>query len=262
MANIKLLTYNLYWKAMTGNHPACKSDICINNVADMIDKNDPYDFITFQEAANYEKLISLSKSLSNMSYRIHKSGPEYMITFWNPDKYNFDSIINGEFKAGRPWQAVFFKENICLINIHMGHFNKWTLIFHLNNMIKKIKESMDIKKYRIIIAGDFNYVINHINKEIGFGYCISIQGLRLYIKNTFISTCCQFPGKPTLSKHFDHVIDSLGTPFRVYSPVIQTPASDHNPIIALLAVQKGGVYEKYIKYKTKYINLLANNKNN
>ena len=121
---MKILSYNVSWKSMTGNSTSkiCNNNTnpsddkyymnCINNIGIVIDNNSPYDFILLQEASNHKKIIKSSECLQNMSYHTHKSGPERMTTFWNK-KHKLDYVIEGEFVSGRPYHILIFNNLSC-----------------------------------------------------------------------------------------------------------------------------------------------------
>lgn len=240
---MKILSYNISWESMTGLNKKwkyCNNTIpgqdryfgeCIANIATLIDTNCPYDMIALQEASNYEKLIEHTSCLKTMKKSVHQSGSEQMVTFWNPS-YKLIKNIKGNFQLGRPWNALIFDHNLCFINIHAGHYHMYMLIKHLDYMMRAIQDYVDLSQYRVVIAGDFNAMINAYYKH-----------LILANKNFFISGIQLETLKQTYHKkiiQFDHIIDSYREPQTMYSPMVnnvaslQTSASDHLPIIAIL----------------------------
>jgi exonuclease III len=170
---LKVLSYNVYYKATKGEHMLCKdNNICLTNMANIIDKYGPYDFVALQEASNWRKLQKRSKVLNNMNSRdnyISKKKQERMVTFWSK-RYTLTKYINTHLgKWDRPLNILFFEdrekiEKICFINLHCNHFD-----VTVNNYISNSSLSIDIQVknalkshnltlfgYRIIIAGDFN----------------------------------------------------------------------------------------------------------
>ena len=258
---IRILTYNISWQSMVGqaqwklcnnstdpNSPRHFSK-CIQNVTDLIDSNGPYDIVCLQEASNYKKIISKSKILKQMSMALHKSGPEFIVTFWNKNTYHLiKEPLQTEFFPGRPIQVLEFDNHIKLINIHAGHFNKSVLVQKLSSVISSLGSEISD---RIIIAGDFNTDIEPI---------IKIAGILFYTSSEKkIPTCC---GPGSYTNYFDHVLDSAGPPIKIISPNVNPMASDHRPILATLEPTashtfKGGksYYDLYVKYKYKYLNL-------
>ena len=223
---IKLITYNISWKSMTGldrNWNLCNTrdekdrrwvGVCVDNIKNTID-NKKYDFILLQEATNYKKLIEGSKYLKHMQYLHSKSGKDEIITFWNK-KYIPLNYKYGEFKRGRPWQYVEFKE-FTLINIHAPHISLDNLLLHLAEIINHINN-------RIIIGGDFN---NMIDKKK-----IKINGRTFYNDNKMLYTCCQ---PNNLHYYFDHIIDTKKTP-HINIKKVKLLSSDHLPITGRLSI--------------------------
>lgn len=229
--SIKIFSYNVSWESMTGKksswrfcnttnrHSNRNNHVCIQNVAHIIDENcKTCDFITLQEAANYKDIIDNSKILKKMDYLVHKSGPEYMITFWDKE-YTLDKYYHGEFESGRPYQILMFS-NMCIVNIHMGHYDLKKLKSQLNKIVKGINKKY---KYRIIISGDFNYDIT--------GHSIVLDNIKFKINKRKFNTCCN----PYNTRQFDHIIDSKHTP--IIKPIYtELMASDHVPISAKIKI--------------------------
>ena len=265
---INILSYNISWESMTGsvsdwtlcsnnsnkNHPKHYS-VCVTNIANVINNNDSYnslDFITLQEATNYDKLIEQSPVLKKMHYEIHMSELDTIITFWKPN-YKLLYTIKGEFEKGRPWMATVFTNGICLINVHMGHYTKEieyykleVLLFTVKEYIMKKGDSKIVKRY--IISGDFNYNIKEFgkkennnkikinnksktnnNSKTNNKYSLFINGTKFYYHSKHILTCCI-----KRRTHFDHVIDTLDNPVDIQIPNVNYMASDHKPIIVTL----------------------------
>ena len=265
---MNVLSYNISWESMTGsvsdwtlcsnnsnkNHPKHYS-VCVTNIANVINDNDTsLDFITLQEATNYEKLIEQSPVLKKMHYETHSSELDNLVTFW---KSNCKLLytIKGEFEKGRPWMATVFTNGICLINVHMGHYTKEieyykleVLLFTVKEYIMKKGDAKLVKRY--IISGDFNYNIkefgkkeqnsnsktNNNNKDKNknnmktiIKHSLFINGTKFYYHPKHILTCCI-----KRSTHYDHVIDTLDNPVDIQIPKVNYMASDHKPIIVRL----------------------------
>lgn len=263
-SGIKILTYNVSWQSTSGlqpNWPICNSvddannerhyTKCIQNIATVIDENAPYDFVCLQEVANLDKIIAASLALSNMKYLEYQSGPEKMATFWNGNQYNLVENINGSFRTGRPFQILIFRENICLINLHLPHLNKTAVVKNLEYLITKIDPK--ITNYRFIMAGDFNYALNNPDEKKNFLPSLQLYDLKFHINPKYIATCCIPPFRRN-TLQFDHVIDTLDMPVSVASPKVAEMASDHLPIIAILNdISVSRIYKnKYKSYRKKY----------
>ena len=163
---LNILSYNISWESMSGsikswslcNNNTDKSNsrhssVCVNNISNVFDSSNTLDntldFITLQEATDYKKLISESSRLKNMKYEIHKSGLDTIVTFWD-SKYKLKKVIKGEFEKGRPWMATIFNsisgENLCLVNVHMGHYDKENQIKNMDKMVLDIKNKLKVKE--------------------------------------------------------------------------------------------------------------------
>uniref|UniRef100_A0A6C0CAT3 Endonuclease/exonuclease/phosphatase domain-containing protein n=1 Tax=viral metagenome TaxID=1070528 RepID=A0A6C0CAT3_9ZZZZ len=241
---MKVLTYNISWESMTGRRtdwPFCNNNNdpsnsrhymhCVENIATMIDNNGPYDFIGLQESANYKLLIKQSATLQTMKFKAHKSGPEDMVSFWDPIKHTLVDSVSGQFQSGRPWSALFFEDNICFLNVHAGHYNFIDLTRHLLKVVmlleKHVEKSKKVKPdFRIIMAGDFNNIINKDYTRI------VLSSKKFYLNPTRFTTFSRM--SPRRKIHFDHIIDTKATPTQIYLPITAKLTSDHLPVIALL----------------------------
>lgn len=245
--NISILSYNISWESVSGsdkkwslcNNNTDKSNpkhfsVCVNNISSVFDNNNILDFITLQEATDYHKLINESSRLKNMKYEVHKSGLDTIVTF-SDSKYKLQNKIVGEFEDGRPWMATLYKsgtiDRLCIVNVHMGHYNTEEEFNKLVEMMIEIKKGIEIKeikenkrnKIRYIISGDFNYNI----KEFGDSRnSFKLDNTKFYFNPTHILTCCI-----NRRKHNDHVIDSLRSPIDITIPKVNYMASDHKPIL-------------------------------
>ena len=294
---IKVLSYNIAWEAMTVGM-SCPLDVlpnnstqtqCLNNVSRFIETNGPYDFIGLQESTNFN-LIKVTANLQNYRFIFHRERNEEIVTFYDP-KYSLDdtlSMIGGNIgrvgrgppddhlplgtkEEGRPILILFFKNNLCVINMHASHKND------INNFLQRLDEILNLwayspdkeayltklRTYNLIIMGDLNnelvpnqFLTNTIN-QIFFDR--QINGHNITDK-----TCCDTTLRdPTkvYRNRFDHILTTYPTiNSQVYKPGILH--SDHLPVIAVInttpAVQVGlgnKYYQKYLKYKKKYISL-------
>jgi endonuclease/exonuclease/phosphatase family metal-dependent hydrolase len=238
--NLKVLSYNISWESMSGakkdwalcsnndnpNNPK-HSSVCVSNIAKVINNN-PTDFIILQEATDYNKLLDECPILNKMKYKVHKSGLDVVITFWDA-KYKMVDSLEGEFEKGRPWLAIMFNNGLCFINVHFGHYDSIEEYKKLENVIKIITARMSTSKTKInrfIIAGDFNYDIKDFGNNKGI---INLDGNRFYHHPKHMLTCCV-----SRRRHYDHVIDTFGMPIDIFIPNVEYMASDHKPIIAIL----------------------------
>jgi len=278
--DIRVLSWNISWEAMTGTitsgvTTACPRrstgiTICLENIVSVIDNaSQPYDFICLQEAAKWNNIYSLSNRLRVMSHRVTKSGYEEMVTFYDPNKYKLDTgdyEISGHLgESGRPLLILFFNNNLCVINMHPGHgsdflrFDRHLVrilsgLYGVNNFIKKLQT------YNIIMAGDMN-----MEPSTGNTFIIltdpyfKIPGGRILKSVNHMKTCCN----PSLNSSYGMfgAYDQILTTYSYIKSEILSPnklASDHLPIVARISNQSpqiGGsiYYKKYNKYKLKYL---------
>ena len=248
--HIRILSYNISWESMTGrnkNWILCSNNdnetnpkhfsVCVNNISGVIEETHS-DFVCLQEAMDYEKLIKESPRLASMKHEHHKSGLDNMVTFWK-SKYRLLHCIKGEFEEGRPWMATIFNKGICLINVHFGHYKHDEEFEKMEKMFGEVREGIKqyyrkqnnnktvIKKIRrYIIAGDFNYDIKKYGDDESK---FELEGIRFYFYPRKIITC-----RINRLRHYDHVIDTKGTPLYLGIPEVDYMASDHKPIFAKL----------------------------
>lgn len=217
-----IITYNLKWDS--DNNQVNNILLNIKNILNIYD----IDFLLFQEASIYKKLIS---TIDNKKYKYHinKSGPEHMITFY---KVNYEKInaYDGEFISGRPFCIFLFKNIILknkfyLTNIHASH--------HPNTYLSIIKPIENITKYLdnsvsdFILGGDFNRnIITHIS--------IATNNSVFKLKNSKKSpnTCCNID-IDKLKYNYDHVLSST-KPIKKIIYNNFTPASDHMLVLVEL----------------------------
>jgi hypothetical protein len=238
---IKVLSYNVMWEAMTGRVEHCQNGDCLRNVSNFVKNNAPYDFLLIQEASNWKTIIGHL----DMKYIVDKIGPEEIITLW--DKYTYELDDENYYLFGRlaliqtdnrPIQILFFKQNICLINLHADHdFSVGKFDQCVKNMISgfdlTIQEEFlqKIKTYDIIMGGDFN---NDLVRSTTFFVdpYFNIQGGRNLYGKTLNKTCCGLFEERN-GRIFDHILFTIqGGKTKIGLPV--KPASDHYPIISFL----------------------------
>ena len=275
--NIKVLSYNISFQAMLGIQETSVSVACpmqgshtqcLINVADFIESNGPFDFVGLQEATNWKDIISQSPMLGNMTHINNRPSCEDLTTFYNRDKYQLDSGINKIHSFmethGRPFTILFFKQKICLINMHPDHVgdfykleqylidtlndNRTTTIkgttipskkFSVNNVQRKLDQSeideiaLKLSTYEIIMMGDMNDQLGGHSSIRLFPHFVKPNGRVLYGINK-TGSCCDSYLQTKLGSvglAYDHI---LSTSNNIKTQVYNTklPASDHLPIIA------------------------------
>lgn len=291
---IRILSYNIFWRAMTNSETAtdttnkernqiCKTDpnkangsvtVCLTNVVKFVNNNGPYDFVGFQEATNWKTIQEKSPYLANMNTCSIKFGDpildttykENMVIFYDGDKYILDSgtnIIKGFLQdAGRPFIIMFFSDNLCVINMHGGHYANKTADYKNNgdlnklfteylpkfiNKFEKTEIYNKINSYNLIIMGDMN---NDLPKSV-------IIGNRKLFGINKKATCCDRKLLNTgLSRPYDHIISTYKQIKYVNFDDFKVPASDHLPVIVEIKTDLNIDYhQKYLEYKKKYLEL-------
>lgn len=226
--NLRILTWNI-------EYSNTKYDIQRKIINREID--DSVDIIALQEAVktdiydtrNYNKIIS-------------KSGKEFM-TIFIKKSINYDNIVKGEFKKGRPF-ILFLIKNILFINIHPN--NK---IY--NNLPQKTMDKKDLEIIqnivkqlnfsRLIVVGDFNRNLNYIelrNKDRD--KIIAKNIVPKNIRNKIFTCCCQ---KTFAPRHIDNILDSYYDNFEHLSKFEHLYncnrkssfiGSDHSPLLGIV----------------------------
>ncbi len=273
-STINVLSYNVNYEAMQGKHTKCggKMDVnnkCLNNVSTFIKNKKPFDFIGLQEATNYEKIIEIAE-LTNMGYIYNKPihGIEDMITLYNKEKYTLEShltLIGGMSGPtniikpdARPFMMLFFREKICVFNMHSSHatkgfphsffnFNEY-LKTQLKNHVYKSEIIEKLSGYEIILVGDLNNKITNDNTYLFLKDDELVpQGRLLYGVNK-VYTCCDTrdlaPAVGYLklmanqNKHITIADHILSTNKNIKTKVhnIINPGSDHLPITAIIEI--------------------------
>lgn len=152
---LKVLSFNVYFKAMKSEINICNNSKCLNNVKTFIESND-FDIICLQEASvinnklKNDILTNTESKLKNMktisieygktpAYKKNtetiKASEEDMIILYNKTKlgnhtnvyygfdYKKDGKVNNYIDSGRPIIVVEFNKLI-LISAHLSHFEQ------------------------------------------------------------------------------------------------------------------------------------------
>ena len=280
LEEINTLSYNICYQCMlkkkegTVKYLCDKS--CKRNITRFIDSelhNKDYHFIGLQEASGYDYIIKHSPKLQTMNFKHYKPGSEDMILFYNKTKYILDEnymVKSWMHDTGRPFMILFFNDNICVINIHAGHRDDITQFDnHLQNTFKGLKHNSvvigkeaeileKIRTYNIICMGDFNKSITSgfriLNRQL-FGPTVSLtccDSINLFTKSYNINS-----GKYVGS--YDQILTSWNDAKQTMVHYPPAPASDHLPVSRTvnlpLSGGKNNMYDKYMKYKYKYMQL-------
>jgi len=267
---VKVLSYNIFFKAMVSdpiyencgpiindNKYNIKYTNCLKNVSNFAEANKPYDFVDLQEATNWRILQKITPTLSEMHAVSHKPGLDEIVTFYS-SKYQLDDSeyeIAGFLEdKNRPFLILFFKNNICIINIHAGHKKDiYKFDYYLKHFLSSDKNSEKIflakfKTYDIIMVGDLND--NLLPKKSNSTEDISkfkILSNKIFFNNERIlysinhkPTCCDRTLAATKQNiTFDHILSTL-PPIQNISTVFPVKrASDHIPIISIITKNIG-----------------------
>lgn len=221
---IKVLSYNVYWKAMTSKIEVCSKGVCFDNVERFINR-DNYDFICLQESTGHE----IMRHDMNVAYKQHKSLDESIATYYDKNKYKAVKSIKGETEPGRPYIITQFSMkgwnpgHVIVMNIHNGHLPEQDSAF-INAILEKKLPMLNYKPTRdiMIFAGDFNREKLKISyKDIRFQEMISAP------------TCCT--NVSTLQGKHQEVYDHILVHGRAKIEITETikPGdrhSDHLPV--------------------------------
>ena len=279
--NIKVLSYNISYQAMLGKATgtvkyACPKQgsytQCLNNVADFIESNGPFDFVGLQEATNWNDIRTQSPKLGKMTYVNNKPGSEDLTTFYDGNKFQLDSGINkiNSFMRthGRPFTILFFKQKICLINMHPDHKGDFykleqylidtindkkttiikdvptpSILFTINDKHRKMNQleidelSLKLSQYDIIMMGDMNSKLGGGQTIQMFPHFTKSKGRVLYGINKTGSCCDPFLRTKlgSVGLVYDHIV-STSNNIRTQVYNTKLPASDHLPIIANITI--------------------------
>ena len=217
-----IITYNIKWNS---------NNIEINNILLNIKKilnTYDIDFLLFQEATIYKKLINIIDN-KKYDYHLNKSGLEHMITFYKKN-YKKINVYDSEFTTGRPF-CVFLFENMLsnkklyLINLHASHHPNTDL--SIIKPIEKITKNLYNESHSLIMGGDFN-------RNIIENIYIHTQNKKFKLKNVKnnLNTCCNVNAH-NLKHNFDHVLCSI-KPIKKIIYNEYSPASDHMMVIVEL----------------------------
>lgn len=226
--DLRVLTYNVYWKAMESAIPACAGDVCLDNIKKNI-SGELYDFVCLQEASNHGQLFS---SVSDSIYKTHhhESNLDVVTITYNSLRFAIQGgPVTGEISPGRPYMICKFfmkgrSRNTFVVNIHNSHEPIHDGAYIENIIMNVIVNLGGYNKGRdvVIVAGDFN------RENVNFSSDFSE-------KYTAGGTCCL---KEDLSgvketKIYDHIFVS-GKASIVSStiPSHNTPSSDHAPLVS------------------------------
>ena len=249
---LKILSYNIYYKAMLGlNDNFLPQELAQGNVKNIIKSGD-YDIIGLQEVECINKIFD-PQVLNKYSYVSGKSGKETITTFFK-NRYQLIKEKTTDFHKGRPIQLLLLEESdniILVLNLHAPHdtndFRKYNGKVNKSNyhysleLIRIINEEINIFINeniiftnfiidRIILIGDFNELYdNPIDNKYSFDIIINGVNYLLKTDSNKIKSCCY----PNIHKPGDYIFDSKTEPKLKIVDTIH-PASDHYPVDTIL----------------------------
>ncbi len=247
---IKILSYNIYFKAMLGlDKNFLPQELTQKNVKNIIKSGD-YDIIGLQEVECINKIFDTSV-LNKYNYISGKSGKETITTFFKKS-YQLIKDKTSNFHKGRPIQLLLLEDNgniLLVVNLHAPHdtnnfrnyngkLNKSNYHYSLE-LIRIINEEINIFVNeniiftnfiidRIILVGDFNELYDNTKK---YSFNINVNNVNYLLKtdSNKIKSCCY----PNIHKPGDYIFDSKIEPkLKIVSTI--HPASDHYPIDTIL----------------------------
>ena len=247
---IKILSYNIYFKAMLGlDKNFLPQELAQKNVKNIIKSGD-YDIIGLQEVECINKIFDTSV-LNKYNYISGKSGKETITTFFKK-RYQLIKEKTSDFHKGRPIQLLLLEDkgnNILVVNLHAPHdsnnFRNYNgkvsksnynysleLIRIINEEINTfINENIIFTNFvidRIILIGDFNELYDNSEK---YSFKINVNNINYLLKtdSNKIKSCCY----PNVHKPGDYIFDSKTEPkLKIVSTI--HPASDHYPVDTIL----------------------------
>jgi endonuclease/exonuclease/phosphatase family metal-dependent hydrolase len=222
---IKIFTYNVFWKSVSGEYKYLCFDNIISNINKNISKYNP-DIICLQEASNHKEILN-KLHITHYKPIIHTTGKETLLTLYKKDleeRLNDKiKVINIEFIFGRPITVLeFIKNNLYIINIHAPHFRQLEI---LNNRLSKLNIT---KSSEFIIIGDFNMNLNKNTK------ILNSQIYNYHNYNTYLST-----NNKILS--YDNIITNIkpkqnNHKIKIAEYSKYKPASDHIPVYGIINI--------------------------
>lgn len=213
---MKILTWNVFWKAMRDKTPRCVNGSCVRKINEIIPG---FDLVCLQEASGWKKLTNLR----SYGIQVYKPASNVLVTAYDTSKYYLDYSIAGTMKdADRIFMISFFNHSFAVINVHAGHNYD---VFKLETYISRVADPETIARlqiYDIILLGDFNDPVTKLK----------LFGRHITGPKTKPTCCYSHNGNTFIGKYlFDHILSTVP----VKTAVLDMPdASDHKPVIGVL----------------------------
>lgn len=222
---MKLLTWNVFWRAMNDRIPRCQNQKCLKKINSLLPG---FDIVCLQECSNWASL-----DLQEYAIQVYQRHKNVILTAYDPRKYHLDYSIAGKMVDDeRLFMISFFNSSFAIINVHAGHHRD---IHFLEDYVRAVldKESLArLKHHDLILMGDLN---DHATT-------ITLFGRQLIGAETKPTCCYSHDGNKFIGKYTpDHILSTL--------PVLSTEvhdiseASDHRPITARVKTTPVNAYD-------------------
>jgi len=220
-----------------------------------------YDFMAFQEASNFGDLILASRGVKMTMVQYgedleheHTKGANkgklkkaWVVSLYNAERLGIHDVQvtrkEAEGVIGRPFLALIFDaKKLMFVNVHQHH--AWEGFSSWNNLLQAMQPDLEVafaekperRKYRIIMAGDFNDLAGALPGCMETPWEGS-GGALFQIKAPLAATCCSARlDTKVLRGYGDYIFDSHSIPTnRLPNDFDSTlPQSDHRPVEAVL----------------------------
>lgn len=213
---MRILTWNVFWKAMRDQTPRCSNQSCVKKINSVLQG---FDLICLQEVSGWQQLTNLN----SYGVQVYKPAMNVLVTAYDKQKYHLDYSIAGTMKDNdRIFMISFFNHSFAVINVHAGHNYD---IYRLEAYISRVADRRTIEllqMYDIILLGDFNDPVTNL----------TLFGRQITGPPTKPTCCYSHNGNTFIGKYlFDHILSTVP----VRTAVLDMPnASDHKPVIGVL----------------------------
>lgn len=212
---MKVLTWNVHWKAMLGR----MDKDAVENMDNFIAKTKPYDIICFQEAVNCDAF----NSISSYTMLTHSIDNNVIVTLYDQNKYTLNKVIRGTMEDNnRLFMICFFNRRLAVINIHAGHKKDYAKLEEYISKVIGPRDRRRLKYYDIILLGDFNENVTSMTL-----FDRELSGTKTE------PTCCYTYKGSFFSRYiFDHILSTVPVKDTLLHDVPR--ASDHKPVTATI----------------------------
>lgn len=275
----RVLSFNISWEAMEGQKNKmfiCKGmddpnkNKCLSNLNSFLEDVIPdygLDIILLQEVSREQHIIKTIRKFKDYKYKLVKVNKEKMMTIYDSTFLTLDSEYNeihgsiDKVGGSRPYLALFFNDQICIVNAHHDHNDKDKIIRIFKSIARDDVEGKFIekmKKYQIILGGDINHNLINQNMQVKNIEKSFISSTLNNPVNEGLYTCCDiynglysknlYTSYFKLNKYFgtedsyDHILFSVGDMIiedydgaEIMDP--KAKISDHAPVYSVLGIK-------------------------